>query len=106
MRWQTAPALATIIHVNVSVAMLAMEKSAQVCHVNAQAHRHSLRHTCTQVCFILPTDIDECLNPSACPNAKFECVNMPGSVRCLCRYQNTTDTDGCGKLKISKIIIS
>ncbi|XP_056128438.1 uncharacterized protein si:ch73-105b23.6 isoform X2 [Rhinichthys klamathensis goyatoka] len=43
------------------------------------------------------SDIDECLNPSACPNAKFECVNMPGSVRCLCRYQNTTDTDGCGE---------
>ncbi|XP_058652554.1 fibrillin-3 isoform X3 [Onychostoma macrolepis] len=41
-------------------------------------------------------DINECLDPSACPNAKFECVNMPGSVRCSCRYQKTRDTDGCG----------
>ncbi|XP_064173635.1 fibrillin-2 isoform X2 [Anguilla rostrata] len=42
------------------------------------------------------TDIDECLDPSACPNAKFECVNTPGSVRCHCRYQNTKESDGCG----------
>nr|XP_017214421.2 mucin-like protein isoform X2 [Danio rerio] len=42
-------------------------------------------------------DINECLNPSACPNAKFECVNLPGSVRCSCRYQKTRDTDGCGE---------
>ncbi|KAG5831344.1 hypothetical protein ANANG_G00302770 [Anguilla anguilla] len=42
------------------------------------------------------TDIDECLDPSACPNAKFECVNTPGSVRCSCRYQNTKESDGCG----------
>ncbi|XP_016355982.1 mucin-like protein [Sinocyclocheilus anshuiensis] len=41
-------------------------------------------------------DINECLDPSACPNAKFECVNMPGSVRCSCRYQKTKDTDSCG----------
>ncbi|XP_051773809.1 mucin-like protein [Ctenopharyngodon idella] len=43
------------------------------------------------------TDINECLDPSACPNAKFECMNLPGSVRCSCRYQNTRDTDGCGE---------
>ncbi|TRY88740.1 hypothetical protein DNTS_029673 [Danionella cerebrum] len=42
------------------------------------------------------TDINECLDPSACPNAKFECVNVPGSVRCSCRYQSLRDTDGCG----------
>ncbi|KAG9344479.1 hypothetical protein JZ751_011149 [Albula glossodonta] len=42
------------------------------------------------------TDIDECLDPSACPNAKFECVNTPGSVQCSCRYQNTKESDGCG----------
>ncbi|XP_016134102.1 mucin-like protein [Sinocyclocheilus grahami] len=42
-------------------------------------------------------DIDECLDPSACPNAKFECVNVPGSVRCSCRYQKTRDTDDCGE---------
>lgn len=98
MRWQTALALATTTPVNVSVAMLAMEKSAQVCNMNAQDHRHSLIHTCTQVCFILPTDINECLDPAACPNAKFECMNLPGTVRCSCRYQKTRDTDGCGKL--------
>ncbi|KTG37591.1 hypothetical protein cypCar_00011224 [Cyprinus carpio] len=49
-------------------------------------------------------DIDECLDPSACPNAKFECVNMPGSVRCSCRYQKTRDTDGCGKWFYSQLI--
>ncbi|XP_067277091.1 uncharacterized protein si:ch73-105b23.6 [Pseudorasbora parva] len=43
------------------------------------------------------TDINECLDPAACPNAKFECVNLPGSVRCSCRYQKTRDTDGCGE---------
>ncbi|KPP79189.1 hypothetical protein Z043_101243, partial [Scleropages formosus] len=42
------------------------------------------------------TDIDECMNPSACPNAKFECVNTPGSVRCSCRYKNIKESDGCG----------
>ncbi|XP_071007532.1 mucin-4 [Oncorhynchus clarkii lewisi] len=42
------------------------------------------------------TDINECLDPSACRNAKFECVNTPGSVRCSCRYQSTEETDGCG----------
>ncbi|XP_051508143.1 latent-transforming growth factor beta-binding protein 2-like [Myxocyprinus asiaticus] len=41
------------------------------------------------------TDTNECLDPSACPNAKFKCVNMPGSVRCSCRYQNTRDFDDC-----------
>ncbi|XP_028845519.1 uncharacterized protein LOC114795935 isoform X2 [Denticeps clupeoides] len=42
------------------------------------------------------TDINECLDPSACPNAKYECVNVPGSVRCSCRYQSTGQNDGCG----------
>lgn len=97
MRWQTAPAPATTTHVNVSVATLAMENSVKVCHKNVHAHSHSLRRACSHACFISPTDINECLDPSACPNAKFECVNMPGSVRCSCRYQKTRDTDGCGK---------
>ncbi|KAI7806067.1 hypothetical protein IRJ41_025875, partial [Triplophysa rosa] len=43
------------------------------------------------------TDINECLDPSACPNAKYECMNTPGSVRCSCRYQKTRDSDGCGE---------
>ncbi|XP_069036121.1 uncharacterized protein [Lepisosteus oculatus] len=42
------------------------------------------------------TDINECLVPSACPSAKFECVNTIGSVKCSCRYQDTQDSDSCG----------
>ncbi|MCI4376615.1 hypothetical protein PGIGA_G00190420 [Pangasianodon gigas] len=42
------------------------------------------------------TDIDECQNPETCPNAKFECVNTPGSVYCSCRYQSSPDSNGCG----------
>ncbi|TDH00847.1 hypothetical protein EPR50_G00174060 [Perca flavescens] len=42
------------------------------------------------------TDIDECAALTTCPNAKFECKNKPGSVECICRYQKTKDTDGCG----------
>ncbi|XP_059928984.1 uncharacterized protein si:ch73-105b23.6 isoform X2 [Gadus macrocephalus] len=43
------------------------------------------------------TDIDECQDPSACPNAKFECMNRPGSVHCSCRYQKSMAADGCGE---------
>uniref|UniRef100_W5KAE5 Si:ch73-105b23.6 n=1 Tax=Astyanax mexicanus TaxID=7994 RepID=W5KAE5_ASTMX len=39
--------------------------------------------------------IDECQNPAACPNAKYECVNTPGSSYCSCRYHSTEDSDGC-----------
>uniref|UniRef100_A0AAY5K0T8 Si:ch73-105b23.6 n=1 Tax=Esox lucius TaxID=8010 RepID=A0AAY5K0T8_ESOLU len=42
------------------------------------------------------TDINECLDPATCPNAKYECVNLPGSVQCTCRYQSTDDNDDCG----------
>ncbi|GAA6110454.1 mucin-like protein [Tachysurus ichikawai] len=42
------------------------------------------------------TDIDECQNPETCPNAKFECVNTPGSVYCSCRYQSSVDSNDCG----------
>ncbi|TMS04304.1 Calmodulin [Larimichthys crocea] len=42
------------------------------------------------------TDIDECADLSACPSAKFECQNKPGSFDCFCRYQNSRNTDGCG----------
>ncbi|XP_051775202.1 mucin-like protein [Erpetoichthys calabaricus] len=41
-------------------------------------------------------NINECLSPSACPNAKFECINTVGSVQCSCRYQNAQDTETCG----------
>ncbi|XP_052007696.1 mucin-like protein isoform X2 [Xyrauchen texanus] len=72
------------------------------CHEMADCTSTGYNYTCTckqgytgngKEC----TDINECLDPSACPNAKFECVNMPGSVRCSCRYQNTRDSDGCGE---------
>ncbi|CAL8362156.1 unnamed protein product [Boreogadus saida] len=43
------------------------------------------------------TDIDECQDPSACPNAKFECMNRPGSVHCSCRYQKSMVANGCGE---------
>uniref|UniRef100_A0A3B3QEK1 Si:ch73-105b23.6 n=1 Tax=Paramormyrops kingsleyae TaxID=1676925 RepID=A0A3B3QEK1_9TELE len=43
-------------------------------------------HNCT---------INECMDPSACPNAKFECVNTLGSVQCSCRYRSTEESDGC-----------
>lgn len=46
---------------------------------------------------LLHADINECMDPSACPNAKYECMNTPGSVRCSCRYQKTRDSDGCGE---------
>ncbi|XP_031434910.1 mucin-4-like [Clupea harengus] len=42
------------------------------------------------------TDINECLNITTCPNAKFECVNTPGSWRCSCRYQSGDQRDRCG----------
>ncbi|XP_034040284.1 fibrillin-2 [Thalassophryne amazonica] len=42
-------------------------------------------------------DIDECQELSACPNAKFVCVNQPGSFTCNCRYQKTKEADNCGE---------
>ncbi|XP_029962393.1 fibrillin-1 [Salarias fasciatus] len=42
------------------------------------------------------TDIDECATLKACENAKYQCRNRPGSFQCLCRYQDTTDAEGCG----------
>ncbi|XP_073669018.1 uncharacterized protein [Paramisgurnus dabryanus] len=70
------------------------------CDKMAECTSTGYNYTCTckpgytgdgKVC----TDINECLEPSACPNAKFECMNTPGSVRCSCRYQNTSN--GCGE---------
>ncbi|XP_055025536.2 uncharacterized protein [Misgurnus anguillicaudatus] len=72
------------------------------CHEMAECTSTGYNYTCTckpgytgdgKEC----TDINECLEPSACPNAKFECMNIPGSVRCSCRYHNTRDSDGCGE---------
>ncbi|XP_056904232.1 neurogenic locus Notch protein-like [Takifugu flavidus] len=71
------------------------------CHTDATCRSTKQNYTCTckpgftgngHNC----TDIDECEDLSACPNAKFECKNTPGSVDCFCRYQDTKDTDGCG----------
>ncbi|KAJ8014227.1 hypothetical protein DPEC_G00038060 [Dallia pectoralis] len=42
------------------------------------------------------TDTDECTIPSTCPNAKYECVNVPGSFQCFCRYPSTDDKNDCG----------
>lgn len=50
-------------------------------------------------------DIDECEDLSACPNAKFECKNKPGSVDCFCRYQDAKDTDGCGRFTVFDVYI-
>ncbi|KAM8851962.1 mucin-like protein [Synchiropus picturatus] len=72
------------------------------CHKDAVCTSTKQNYTCTckpgytgdgHTC----GDIDECLDLSTCPNAKFECVNKPGSVECACRYQDTKDTDGCGE---------
>uniref|UniRef100_A0A3Q2GQ07 Si:ch73-105b23.6 n=1 Tax=Cyprinodon variegatus TaxID=28743 RepID=A0A3Q2GQ07_CYPVA len=38
--------------------------------------------------------IDECADLMACENAKYECMNRPGSFECLCRYKNSKNADG------------
>nr|XP_014348451.1 PREDICTED: mucin-like protein [Latimeria chalumnae] len=40
------------------------------------------------------TDVDECQGLSACPNAKYECINTIGSVACKCRY-SSGDSSNC-----------
>ncbi|XP_057703561.1 fibrillin-3 [Corythoichthys intestinalis] len=71
------------------------------CHKDATCSSTKQNYTCTCKSGFLGnglncTDIDECAEVSTCPNAKFECKNIPGSVECYCRYQNDKDTDGCG----------
>ncbi|XP_061766911.1 fibrillin-2 isoform X2 [Nerophis ophidion] len=71
------------------------------CHKDAICSSTKQNYTCTcKPGFfgdgINCTDIDECAELSACPNAKFECKNKPGSVDCFCRYQDTRESDGCG----------
>ncbi|XP_049337688.1 mucin-like protein isoform X2 [Astyanax mexicanus] len=71
------------------------------CHPMANCYSTGYNYTCSckpgftgdgKKC----TDIDECQNPAACSNAKYECVNTPGSSYCSCRYHSTEDSDGCG----------
>nr|XP_057916324.1 fibrillin-3 isoform X3 [Doryrhamphus excisus] len=71
------------------------------CHKDAICTSTKQNYTCT--CKpgyfgdgINCTDIDECADLSACPNAKYECKNKPGSVDCFCRYENPQESDGCG----------
>ncbi|XP_077470036.1 mucin-like protein [Stigmatopora argus] len=71
------------------------------CHKDATCSSTKQNYTCTcKPGFwgngLNCTDIDECAEMSTCPNAKFECKNIPGSVECFCRYQNDMDTDECG----------
>uniref|UniRef100_A0A8C5MVI0 Mucin-like protein n=1 Tax=Leptobrachium leishanense TaxID=445787 RepID=A0A8C5MVI0_9ANUR len=42
------------------------------------------------------TDINECLSMSACPNAKYKCINTAGSFTCACQYK-TVDNSQCGE---------
>ncbi|KAM9316830.1 uncharacterized protein PAF06_007921 [Gastrophryne carolinensis] len=41
------------------------------------------------------SDIDECLILTACPNAKYECINNLGSFKCSCLYKSVDDLQ-CG----------
>ncbi|XP_069811522.1 mucin-like protein [Dendropsophus ebraccatus] len=70
------------------------------CHVNADCIRSTSSYTCR--CRLGFTgdgkncsDIDECQSLYACPNAKFECMNTPGSYRCSCLYKGVEDSQ-CG----------
>lgn len=55
--------------------------------------------------FICFTDIDECADLMACENAKYECMNRPGSFECLCRYKNSKNADGCGMHSFSHSVV-
>ncbi|XP_056424057.1 fibrillin-3-like [Hyla sarda] len=70
------------------------------CHENADCTRSNNSYTCSckqgfsgngKNC----SDINECQSLYACPNAKFECINTPGSYRCSCLYKGVEDSQ-CG----------
>nr|KAG8543569.1 hypothetical protein GDO81_024309 [Engystomops pustulosus] len=70
------------------------------CHDNAECIRSNTSYTCR--CRLGFTgdgkncsDINECQSLYACPNAKFECINSPGSYRCSCLYKGVEDSQ-CG----------
>ncbi|XP_072266562.1 uncharacterized protein [Pyxicephalus adspersus] len=41
------------------------------------------------------SDINECQSLTACPSAKYECINSLGSFKCSCRYKSVDDSE-CG----------
>lgn len=70
-------------------------------HAALQFDISPLNITRNAASFVCVADIDECVTLSVCPSAKFECKNSPGSYECLCRYQRTASTDGCGMCTIT-----
>ncbi|XP_077341203.1 uncharacterized protein LOC143986670 [Lithobates pipiens] len=70
------------------------------CHENADCLNSNSSYTCRckpgftgdgKNC----SDINECQSPTACPNAKYECINSLGSFKCSCRYKSIDDIQ-CG----------
>ncbi|XP_021172006.2 mucin-like protein [Fundulus heteroclitus] len=71
------------------------------CHKDAECRTTKLSYSCAcksgfsgdgHNC----TDVDECTEPMICENAKYECLNNRGSFKCLCRYKDSKNADGCG----------
>uniref|UniRef100_A0A3Q2QZC4 Si:ch73-105b23.6 n=1 Tax=Fundulus heteroclitus TaxID=8078 RepID=A0A3Q2QZC4_FUNHE len=70
------------------------------CHKDAECRTTKLSYSCKcksgfsgdgHNC----TDVDECTEPMICENAKYECLNNRGSFKCLCRYKDSKNADGC-----------
>ncbi|KAF3834796.1 hypothetical protein F7725_027354 [Dissostichus mawsoni] len=52
----------------------------------------SIRDVMYKLCFLSPSDIDECLTPGICMNGR--CINSEGSFRCECPPGLAIDVDG------------